>query len=248
MATRDAIDDLLPKLPEVVSASGTTSEEIPDNVGQEESTEDRGLVNESCTETPYVESSTVTCLVNEGVELLLPSVGEVTVSSTEGYVCEQFHLQADVRQPETSVQTGDLHDIAIKLEEQQEQQQQQQEQQQLKQGQRQQQQEQRQQHQQQQQQQEQQTHIERPTEEIAPMLEVSESVEVVPKPLMMSTVTELPAMPVYPRLDSLIAGKHNNAVYSSCLCFVYHYPSIILSLSVYTHSNFSCQLIWLIPG
>ena len=243
MTSRDAIDDLLPKLPEVGSASVTTSEERLDNVRQEESTEDHGLVDESCTETLNVELSAVTSLVNEDVELLLPSVAEMTVPRIEEDVSEQFHLQAediwqpetsvqrieedvseqfhlqaeDIWQPETSVQIGDLHDIAIKVEKQQQQQQTQQ-QQQLQEQQEQ---------QQQQQQQQLEQHIEKPTEEIAPTLEVSESVEVVPKPLVMSTVTELPAMPVYPRLDSLIAGKYYNAV---CVLLV---VSVLLSLSLH---------------
>ena len=43
-------------------------------------------------------------------------------------------------------------------------------------------------------------------EEAVATLEVSESIEVVQKPVV-STVTELPTMPAYPRLDSLIEGE-----------------------------------------
>ena len=209
MTRRDDIDDLLPKLPEVETASASTTEGTQE---KQESTEQADVKQDqkettslfttqpvetadNVTEkTPEVESEAVTTLVDEELSRLLPDIEELTVSRTEENamirtegdvkLSEQTDLTSvqDVQQPQAIVETTGLPDVL--------------------------QQEQQQQHQQQQQQHQQQ-HIERQQEEVIATLEVSESVEVVPKPLelTMTITTELPTMPTYPRLDSLIAGE-----------------------------------------
>lgn len=211
---RDDIDDLLPKLPEVGTASGSTTEETQEkqeNTEQVDVRQDKeemtGLVitqqpvetaDNMTDKTPEVESVVVTTLVDEEFSRLLPSVEELTVSRTEENVAElrtegdvaseqtQLTTVLDMQQPEAIAETSGLPDVLE--EEQQQQQQQQQEQQQPIEIQQQQQQ-----------------------EEVIATLEVSESVEVVPKPVELTTtvMTELPTMPAYPCFDNLIAGEYN---------------------------------------
>ena len=213
MTRRDDIDDLLPKLPEVEAASASTTEgtqEKQESTKQADVKQDQKETTSLLTtqpvetadnvteKTPEVESEAVTTLVDEELSRLLPDIEELTVSRTEENamirtegdmtLSEQTDLTSvqDVQQHQDIVETTGLPDV-LQQEQQQHQQQQQQHQQQ---------------HQQQQ-------YIERQQEEVIATLEVSESVEVVPKPLelTMTITTELPTMPTYPRLDSLIAGE-----------------------------------------
>ena len=206
MTKRDDIDDLLPKLPEVGTAGGSTTEEAQEkqeNTEQADVRQDQeeltSLVitqpvetaDSTADKTPEVESVAVTTLVDEEIGRLLPSIEELAVSRTEENVVE-LRTEGDVASEQThltTVQDVQQPEAVVEstglpdvLEEEQ----------------------------QQQQQQEQQQHIERQQQEVIATLEVSESVEVVPKPMELTTTavtTELPAMPAYPCFDNLIAGE-----------------------------------------
>lgn len=188
MVTKDDTDDLLPKLPEVETTCDTTPEEKQDT--KQVIKQDQELLafidniqpELTANRTLEVESNVIkTSSQVQEISLLLPSVEDVTVVRTEESAilkAEDNVLLSDVAHL-ISVQDIQQSETAAETT--------------LHNvtvevG----------------QQQQQQKQVEE--EETVATLMVSESIDVVPKPVI-STVTELPVMPAYPRLDSLIAGE-----------------------------------------